>query len=235
MPDIHYHGPILALDLDDTLYPEADFVQSAFRAIADALQRRDNLDPAATLKTMSRAARIKTNPFDALLDAFPHISHKELFIPLCVEIYRYHTPDISLPDESRRFLDEMRDKGIKMTLVTDGRAITQWAKIKALNLDYYISPADIWISEERGSGKLSLDPWRYIIDQYPEAKSLFYLGDNPAKDFLYPSMLGFHTIMLQDRGNNIHPQHPFPSDAHRPAVKLRSLPEIANYILEKID
>ncbi len=230
--DIHYHGPVAILDLDDTLYPEADYVASAYRAISEALERRDDLDPAATLKVMNRAFRIGNNPFDALLDAFPAISRKELFTPMCVSIYRFHTPLLSLPAESREFLNLMREKGVRMALVTDGRVTTQWAKIKALGLDEYFNPADIWVSEERGIGKLAVDPWRTIASRYPEAKAFIAIGDNPSKDFLYPNMLGFTTLCLKDRGCNVHPQNVIPSEAHRPSRIIRSLSEAAQIILD---
>lgn len=229
--DTHYHGPLVALDLDDTLYPEADYVLSAYSAVADALSRRDGIDPAASLKVMSRAFRIGNNPFDALLDSFPSISHKELFTPLCVEIYRYHSPSLNIPEESRMFLDNMRSYGVRMSLVTDGRAVTQWAKIKALGIEEYFNPADIWVSEERGTGKLSSDPWRTLVDRYPEAKAFVYIGDNPSKDFLYPNMLGFTTIMLTDNGSNIHPQSPLPSQAHAPSHACRTLSEVVRIVL----
>lgn len=230
--DIHYHGPVVALDLDDTLYPEVDYVASAYSAIADALARRDAIDPAASLKVMHRAFRIGHNPFEALLDAFPSIGFKELFIPMCVEIYRYHSPRLSLPAESREFLQLMRDQGVKTALVTDGRAVTQWAKIRALGLDEFISSADVWISEERGIGKLALNPWRTLVNRYPEASGFFAVGDNPAKDFLYPNMLGFTTLCLLDRGNNVHPQNEMPSAAHAPSRKIHSLAEAAGLILD---
>ncbi len=229
--DIHYHGPVVALDLDDTLYPEADYVASAYDAIADALLRRDNINAAASLKVMNRAFRIGHNPFEALLDAFPSIGFKELFIPMCVEIYRYHTPKISLPEESREFLTYLRDNGIRAAIVTDGRAVTQWSKIKALSLDEFINPADIWISEERGIGKLALNPWRALVNRYPEASSFFAIGDNPAKDFLYPNMLGFTTICLIDKGRNVHPQNDVPSAAHAPAHRKHSFREIESLII----
>lgn len=230
-PDIHYHGPVVALDLDDTIYPEADYVASAYDAIADALRRRDNIDTAASLKVMHRAFRIGHNPFEALLDAFPSIGFKELFIPMCVEIYRYHTPHLTLPEESREFLTHMRERGVSVALVSDGRAVTQWSKIKALSLDEFINPADIWISEERGIGKLAINPWRALVNRYPEASSFFAVGDNPAKDFLYPNMLGFTTICLIDKGCNVHPQDAVPSAAHAPALRMHSFREIESLIL----
>lgn len=230
--DLHYHGPVVALDLDDTLYPEADYVLSAYQAVAAAIARRDNIPEGQSLKVMQRAFRIGHNPFDALLDAFPSISRKELFVPLCVEIYRYHTPSLTLPEESRLFLDNLREKGVRMALITDGRAVTQWAKFHALGLREFFSDSDVWVSEERGIGKLSINPWRTLVDRYPEAKAFIAVGDNPAKDFLYPNMLGFSTFCLRDRGSNVHSQDVIPSPAHEPGHKVKSLAEVAQFIFK---
>lgn len=119
-----------------------------------------------------------------------------------------------------------------MVLVTDGRATTQWAKIRALGLEEYFDPQDIWVSEERGMGKLTFDPWKHAVDRYPEAKGFFALGDNPTKDFYNPNLLGFTTICLLDRGDNIHPQDTIPTPQHAASQLVGSLREAAEIILK---
>ncbi|MDE6243718.1 MAG: HAD family hydrolase [Muribaculaceae bacterium] len=228
--DLNYHGPVVILDLDDTLYPERDYVRSGYKAIARSLQRRDSIDPACSFEVMNRAFELNKNPFDNLLNAFPGISHPDSLIPMCVSVYRYHSPTLSLPSESREFLEALRNKGVRTALVTDGRAVTQWAKIRALGIEEFFNPQDIWISEERGVGKSAIDPWRAIASHYPEAARFITIGDNPAKDFFYPNMLGFTTVCLRDRGQNIHSQTEVPSHLHKPGLLINSLTEALSII-----
>lgn len=229
--DLNYHGPVVILDLDDTIYPEIDYVTSGYRAVADTILRRDGIDPAKTMNVMLSAFKSGSNPFDSLLESFPGISRPDSFIPLCVSVYRYHMPHLSLPKPSHDFLQTLQKQGIRMALVTDGRAVTQWAKINALDIQKYFSPSDIWISEERGVGKTEIYPWRTIAGRYPEASRFFAIGDNPAKDFYYPNILGFTTICLRDNGTNIHTQASIPSAIHRPQITIDTLSQAIPMIL----
>lgn len=206
-PDFNYHGPVVALDLDDTLYPEADYVYSAYSAVAQALARRCSISPDSSLAIMQQAFLSGLNPFNQLFDAYPALNKDQDILSLVLEIYRYHTPSITLPPDSEKFLLALQAKGIKTAIITDGRASTQLNKIQALGLLKFIPPHLIFISEERGYDKTSPLPWRQIIRLFPEAKKFIAIGDNPEKDFLQPSLLGYKTIQLKDHGRNIHPQN----------------------------
>ncbi len=231
MHDLAYHGPVVILDLDDTLYPEVDFVRSGYQAVAESLFRRDGINPDETLRVMMDAFKSGNNPFDSLLEAFPGISYPDSLIPMCVSIYRFHTPKLELPRSSLDFLLALQRRGIRMALVTDGRAVTQMAKIRALGIEEFFSPHDILISEEQGIGKTDIHPWRTIAGHYPEASRFFIIGDNPAKDFFYPNMLGFTTICLSDKGTNIHSQTSSPSEAHKPQIILDTIAEALPLII----
>ena len=47
--------------------------------------------------------------------------------------------------------------------------------------------------------------YEYFMSRYPVA-NYFYVGDNTAKDFVSPNILGWHTICIKDDGRNIHSQ-----------------------------
>ena len=57
---------VAAFDLDDTLYPEYDFVVSGYRAVAELLPQKDRK---CALEAMSQAYAAGENPFDALVAA----------------------------------------------------------------------------------------------------------------------------------------------------------------------
>ena len=65
--------------------------------------------------------------------------------------------------------------------------------------------SEIVISEEFGSAKPTEQNYRHFEQAFP-SENFVYVGDNLAKDFVTPNRLGWTTVALLDRGENIHPQ-----------------------------
>jgi putative hydrolase of the HAD superfamily len=126
------------------------------------------------------------------------LSIKEL-----LKLYREHRPDISLYPDAQRFLSELAKKNIPAGLITDGRSITQRNKLASLGIKNYFR--DIIISEEFGSEKPDSRNYEYFVKKYPNS-SFCFIGDNTTKDFIIPKKLGWTTVCIADKGNNIHSQ-----------------------------
>jgi putative hydrolase of the HAD superfamily len=208
--DISYHGTVVVFDLDDTLYKERTFVRSGINAIADHLAAVCGaVDPHAASERM----------WCTYLDGGNFINEGKMLAleSGCVaeiedagllEIYRYHKPSIKLLEDAKRLLDTLQGGGVKLALITDGRSMTQRNKIRALRLDAYFAPDAIYISEEQGVDKHAPLSFRKVMRSFPEAKEFLYIGDNPAKDFTWPLMLGWTAVCLADNGENIFRQLP---------------------------
>jgi putative hydrolase of the HAD superfamily len=93
--------------------------------------------------------------------------------------------------------------GYEMSLITDGRSITQRNKLKALGIESYFK--NIVISEEVNSEKPSEYNFNLVMNKCPE--NYIYIADNPKKDFITPNKLGWSSICVLDRGQNIHVQN----------------------------
>ena len=93
---------IVAFDLDDTLYPEEDFVKSGFRAVARVLNRRFQIDEEEALAVMwtSLQRNGRGRQFDEVV-AFFDLSGRQSVKDL-IRTYRHHKPSISLPSTRRR-------------------------------------------------------------------------------------------------------------------------------------
>lgn len=219
-PDFTYHGPIVAFDLDDTLYKERDYVFSAVQAIAYTLfPGREEL----VIRKGIRAFMDGEN----LLDSIDPERTEEL-----LNIYRTHFPALSLSEGATTMLADLQAAGIKMAIITDGRSLTQRNKIEALDLPEYFAPDDIFISEETGADKTRPDNFKALMRRYPEASRFLYVADNPNKDFIWPNRLGFTTVcLLDDKGLNIHPQSQegLQPDC-TPTCTISSLKEITNLV-----
>lgn len=186
---------VVVFDLDDTLYKEIDFLKSAYREITDSIGHQDAYD-------------LLLNSYIAGENAFENVIEKynlSFSIKQLLKIYRNHMPDIALNDDTISTLNELKNRGIQICLLTDGRSVTQRNKIKALGLYQWIDYDNILISEEYEKAKPSIECYKYFIDRYLGSQFIV-VGDNTDKDFITPNSLGWTTICLLDDGSNIHKQ-----------------------------
>lgn len=223
-PELAYTGPFIVFDLDDTLYKELDFLKSGFHAVARHVASLTGIEAERLYLEMMAARQRGENAFDML--SARHFDVDNGFISKAVEIYRFHKPQITLEAGAGEVLEALTRQGLRLGLVTDGRSITQRNKIEALDITRYFAPENILISEETGVEKNSILPWQTLVRRYPNASHFIYVGDNPAKDFRMPRMLGWSTIGVRDRdGINIHPQIP-PAPEYAPDVWIDELTEL---------
>lgn len=202
--DYNYHGDVVVFDLDDTLFRERDYVRSGFRLIQNVI---DRLLPGLSqiFDEMESALNRRDNYFD-ILERFliSQGKDKELLKTLISE-YRKHIPDsLDLTPGAGELLGYLSDNRIRLGIVTDGRSVTQRAKIKSLGLERFVEPDNILISEETGADKSLPDNFRHFVSRYPEAKRFFYLGDNEKKDFIMPNLLGWITVKVPYNSDNVH-------------------------------
>jgi putative hydrolase of the HAD superfamily len=213
-PSVH-----LVFDLDDTLYQEIDYVQSAFAYVGVLVEAAFRVENASEF--LHRAFYNGQRDAIGALCAEYGLSHATRNDVIAA--MRGHTPAIDLPRDSAKTLSALELRGIKWSILTDGRSLTQRRKIEALGL---VGASGIYISEERGVRKPSLKAYTQIIDDNPDANRFCYVADNPAKDFVTPNALGWHTIMLRDRGYNIHPQDIDVPAAFRAHVEISELTNV---------
>ena len=192
----------VVFDLDNTLYPEIEFVKSGFTAVARYLSSRYHYDTDSLLRQMldimNRDGRGKI--FDSLLSSLGIYTPEK--VRLLVYLYRSHSPNIRLYDDVRPTLKHLRDSGMSLGLLTDGMASVQRRKIAALGLESLFDA--IVCTDELGqdSGKPSPIPYQIILDLLgvSPAESA-YVGNDPEKDFPGPNLLGMLGIHLQRPGS----------------------------------
>jgi len=188
---------VFIFDLDDTLFKEIKYLESAFREIANYLITFTGIDYYSRM-----IAWQKMN-----LDVFSILEKKHwrdsVSKSILLEMYRNHLPKIEPDPDALKFIEKIRKPCTALGIITDGRASTQRNKINALNLN--INNKNIIISEEYGSEKPAIDNYHYFEKKYPGSK-YYYFGDNVEKDFFAPNHLGWVTVCILDNGKNIHPQ-----------------------------
>ncbi|XLS30846.1 HAD family hydrolase [Flavobacteriaceae bacterium M23B6Z8] len=215
---------LVVFDLDDTLYKELDFLESAYKEIAVFLESRIRIFRSQIYKEMIDWYYEGENVFRKVLERYPV---PEVDIHTLLTIYRNHVPDIQLSKDHKTTLDSITRKEIPIAIMTDGRSLQQRNKIKVLGLESYTK--EILISEEFGSEKPDRRNYEYFMKAYP-GRTYYYIGDNTKKDFVTANSLGWITICLLDDGNNIHEQDFSLPDAHLPAYQIKNIKESMNYI-----
>lgn len=208
----------IIFDLDDTLYKEIDYLQSAYKEIASFIETKISIT--FVYERMMELYYSQKDVFSTMESFTNHlISKKEL-----LSYYRNHKPVISLNKDTQETLTRLSKIGL-IAIITDGRSITQRNKIKALGLERWLKDDFILISEEFGTEKPCDKNYLYFQNKYPEYKFV-YIGDNLKKDFITPNKLGWTTICLLDDGRNIHPQDFTCEVSFLPQYKVKSIKDI---------
>ena len=208
----------IIFDLDDTLAYEIDYLQSAYKEIAENV---DKVNSENLRLEMLNTYHNGLNVFEILIQKYPNSTKEEL-----LNIYRTHFPDIQFIEGANDLLDDIKNKGYKIGLITDGRSITQRNKLRALGIEGLFDL--IIISEEFGSTKPDERNYKaFIVDDISE---YFYIADNPKKDFLTPNKLGWTSICLLDKGNNIHPQNFDLDEKYLPKFVIENIKDVLKLI-----
>ena len=219
----------VVFDLDDTLYDEIDYCRSGFTAVARFLAEQSEHGPAEgifdCLWEQFTAGNRKTT-FNCALEKIG-IGYDEQLIAELVKTYRNHTPDISLPDDSRELIEKLHGL-YKLALLTDGFLPAQQLKVQALGIERYFDC--IVYTEQLGRKFWKPSPAGFEkIMQKLDAKpqQTVYIADNPQKDFIAPNKLGFMTVRII-RPARIHTCSPKEPDraAHYVIHKITQLPEL---------
>lgn len=183
----------VVFDLDDTLYPEREYVLSGFDAAATWVELVFGV-PAAEARSELRGlfdAGVRGDTFDRWLVSrgLPRIHVTEL-----VRAYREHHPRLAPFPEVPALLGRLSSR-LPLGLVSDGYLDVQRAKLTALGLASYFKA--IVFSDEMGrdAWKPSTRPFRRVLDILGvEPEDAVYVADNCSKDFIGARATGMATI-----------------------------------------
>jgi putative hydrolase of the HAD superfamily len=217
-------------DLDDTLYDEVDFCRSGFQAAAEhvaTLSDAHSADEIFTALWKSFITGDCGSTFNVGLASLG-IPYDDRLIGTLVEIYRTHTPTLTLPPESRTILDDLRSRYV-LGLLTDGFLPTQRLKVQALGIEHYFKAImyteelgrEFWKPSPRGFEKLL-----EMLEARPQ--QTVYVADNETKDFIAPNGLGLLTIQLL-RPSGLYRQ-PSPRPDAAPKVRIEKIGDLARVL-----
>lgn len=222
-------------DLDDTLYPEAEYVRSGFRAVSEAFRTLE-MSADQLLSLIQHYHRIdRAHVFDLVAASLIAGGYRSRFrgagelAAQMIACYRNHEPRIRLHADAAKCLAALRTLPVRVGIVTDGIWEVQERKVRALDLH---SIVDLIVytdklAPERRHWKPSPAGFAVAAEHLGvPVYACCYVGDNPAKDFAGPASLGMVTVWVR-RPDGVYggnrPGYPDPCSAVEPTCELCDL------------
>lgn len=174
-------------DLDDTLYSEKEYIRSGYKAVSDHLG-------GGYEEKLWQYFEADKPAIDELLRELGRTNEKNE----ALSVYRSHKPDIHLYPGAAETIGELKKRGIRTGIITDGRPEGQRNKIEALGID----ADDVIITDELGGPQFRKPcdiAFRIMAVRWRlNPADIVYVGDNPAKDFQAPQQLGMRSIRFNN-------------------------------------
>jgi putative hydrolase of the HAD superfamily len=191
-------------DLDDTLISEKQYIKSGYQRISKFLSNRFDKDENEIYQILTNIFNESSlNVFNRLFDEFG-IIYKGKDIMELVEEYRNHLPTIEFFEDVLPCLEDLKKKGIKVGIITDGYANAQRHKLNAVKaFDYF---DEILITDELGREYWKPHPKSFEIMKKKmnvEFNEMIYIGDNPKKDFYIGEIYPIKTVKIE-RSNGVY-------------------------------
>jgi len=189
-------APGLIFDLDDTLYPERQFIRSGFRAVALRVEQSHGVPAAAALATLLGALR-RGNRAHALQAMCAAHGLPSSLVPELVEVIRAHAPSLRLPPESRDTLVTARLRGWRLGVLTNGLPVVQMRKTAALGLSALVD--EIVYAQDWGSGrgKPEPEPFEVVLERLGvHAGMSVFVGDDPWCDIFGARRARLRTLLV---------------------------------------
>lgn len=200
------HGVLV--DLDDTLYPQAEFLDAAWRAVAKR-GIEFGLDQAALLTELRRVAAAGSDRGGIIDRALASIGASELPVAAFLTAFRHACPARLTPYPGvREALAELRHRA-PVALITDGEVPGQQRKLAALGLtDVFtlVVFSDQW---GRTFRKPHPRPFQAALQGLAiPAKRAVMIGDRPDKDIAGALAADVRAIRVRTGEYSASPDHP---------------------------
>lgn len=216
---------VVLFDLDDTLISEDDYIKSGYNHVAKVIENRYSLNAIEIYDDLYRLyIEDSKNVFNRVLDKYD-IKYNKDDIMFLVNEYRNHIPTIEFYDDVVPTITELKKRGIKIGIISDGYLSTQKNKAEVLGL--YNLFDKVIFTEEFGREYWKPHPKSFeIMKEYFDVNydEMIYIGDNPEKDFFISSIYPIKTIRI-NRNKSVYLTSQYLNDI-RETYAVSSLDEI---------
>lgn len=185
----------IIFDLDETLMDESSYVLSGMKVVSNYLSGKYKINEREVFDKLRSFfyENGRNGIFDYILENYG--IEKKPEIPLMIEVYRSHKPSLLFYDGVSELLDYLRNRKIKIGILTDGLPLMQKNKVMALGLDQYVD--EVVFSWEIDCKKPSEDGVLYILKKLGSSiENSLMVGDNPVNDIEPAMNLGMKAIRV---------------------------------------
>jgi putative hydrolase of the HAD superfamily len=189
----------IVFDMDDTLYLERDYVRSGFSHAGMLVQERFGVTGFSDAAWKLFLEGKRRNIFDLAFESIGMPPSKSVVREL-VDVYRNHTPAISLAEDAIHCLNSLTTK-YDLALISDGPIASQTNKARALDLNRWIGL--MILTDKWGTSFYKPHPRAFLTVQKvlgADPSECLYVADNPLKDFAAPNALGWVTVRVRRHG-----------------------------------
>jgi len=187
----------VVFDLDDTLYPQADWLDGAWRAVA-ARGADDGVDPQQLYDALVLVASEGSDRGRIIDRALERVGAASLAVAPLVVAFRAHAPEHLEPYPGAAEALDRLGTSVPLGLVTDGEPAIQRAKLRALGLESCFST--VILSDEHGREHRKPDPlpFRRALEALDvRSDRAVYVGDRPDKDVAGAMGAGLRAIRVR--------------------------------------
>ena len=220
---------VVLFDLDDTLISEDQYIRSGYGYISKVFAKRYDIDREQTEQELYYLyLKDAKNVFNRFLEE-KGMLYTSSDIKEFVEEYRNHTPKITYYEDVIPTVFQLKQKGIRVGIISDGYLSTQKKKADVLHL--YDTFEKVIFTDELGKEYWKPSPKAFeIMKEFFDVgyEEMMYVGDNPAKDFYVKELLSINTVRIH-RDNSVYKNtayfHMVEED-----IKIKSLTELLNLV-----
>lgn len=222
----------VVFDLDDTLFPESDYVLSGFKAVASWAENQFKITASKGFDELWAFYQkgVRGDTFNRWLAS--HSIYSEEVVSNLIAVYREHTPRIVAFPEVPQLLKGLR-VNYRLGLLSDGYLVAQTKKLSALGLKSLFDVVVFSDKWGRDSWKPSTRPFLEVLNQlHVKGASAVYVADNPLKDFIGAREVGMMTVRVKRMGGECADRVP-PTPAHEPHITLNDLSQLPDVLVSK--
>ena len=189
----------ILFDLDDTLYPQSDYVRGAYWDIAKWIGHRYEVNTTEFYESMFQLWLQKGSRYPSIFSETLRkfgLGGDNLVVGEMIRLYNAHDPCLTVFPETVEVLETLRWQ-VKMGIVSDGNPETQRRKLMSLDIAGYF---DICVfTGDWGRSYYKPHPRGYeealrCLSVLP--KESVFVGDTPEIDLVGAKKIGMRTVCI---------------------------------------
>ena len=191
-------------DIDDTLFPTTEFARRARRnAVRAMVDAGLTLDEELVFRELEEVIAEFSSNYEHHYDKLVRRLRVEALTPrrtapiVAAGVAAYHDTkmrEIAPFEDVPPLLDDLRDAGLRLGVITHGWSVKQAEKLVRLGLIPFFEADAIFISDQIGISKPNPKLYETALARMDlDASEVMYVGDRPAHDVAPPKSLGMIT------------------------------------------